>query len=135
MAGIPRIQDWIRTRKTAGHDEFPFLRVDPKDNVLLGIDRIMGYLGVRSAVTLYKWIDLYGLPVIKRPDGWLMTTTTAIDPWIFIASEIEAEVRPRKTLNARLTRTRDRLTREIERRNNGTPPVDGRPAKSKAEKL
>jgi hypothetical protein len=134
MARIPRIQDWIKSRRAAGHDEFPFLRVSPEDNVLLGLQRIMSYLGMRSPVTLYKWIDLYGLPVVKRPDGFLMTTMTAIDQWVFIASEIEAEVRPRKSLNERLTRARNRLNRQFEERNAQTS-MDGRPTESEAEEL
>lgn len=111
---LSKIQDWIKARKNSGHGEFPFLRVAPEDNVLLGIDRICGYLGIRSHVTMYKWIELHGLPVVRRPDGWYMTTMTAIDQWLFLVSEVENENRPwSRGTNARLELARKRLDNSI----------------------
>ena len=63
--------------------------VNPYDNVLLGSNVILRYLGIRSMATLYEYIELYGLPCIKTPDGMWMTTMTAIDSWIFIAAQAD----------------------------------------------
>jgi hypothetical protein len=43
---------------------------------------------------MYQWHEKYGLPIMKRPDGQWMTTITAIDEWIFMASEFERTKRP-----------------------------------------
>ena len=69
------------------------LRIAPEDNVLVGAQRILHYLGISSLTTLYDWIEDGALPCIKRPDGKWMTTMTAIDTWIFQAAGLIAEKR------------------------------------------
>lgn len=67
------------------------LRIDPADNVLIGAQRIMRYLGISSITTLYSWIEDGALPAIKRPYGKWMTTMTAIDTWIFQAAGLVSD--------------------------------------------
>lgn len=67
--------------------------IDPEQNVIIGSRNIARYLGVTSLNTIWSWTELYGLPIIKRPDGLWMTTMTAIDQWIFIAASIIEEQR------------------------------------------
>lgn len=64
-----------------------------QDNVLMGGRAICAYLKVSSLPTLLRWMDDYGLPLVKTADGKWMTTTTAIDQWIWLCSELEAEQR------------------------------------------
>ena len=68
-------------------------RIEPTDNLLLGANAIIKYLGLKSYAALTNWIDNYALPVVKRPDDQLMTTVTAIDQWIFLSAELRAEKR------------------------------------------
>lgn len=67
------------------------LRIDPADNVILGAQNICSYLGVSSITTLWRWIEIFAFPAIKRPDGIWMTTMTSIDQWIFLAAELTNE--------------------------------------------
>jgi hypothetical protein len=107
---IPYIQTWVAMRKAAGTSEQPYLQVDPAENVLIGLNRICAYLGIKSPVSFYQWIELYGLPAIKRPDGQWMTTMTSIDQWIFLACELDNENRPySRGQNARLDIAKRRL--------------------------
>ena len=71
----------------------PLIRIAPEDNTLVGFHTISRYLCIKSWATLYQWVELYGFPAIKRPDGQWMTTMTAIDQWIFLASEVDNENR------------------------------------------
>ena len=64
-----------------------------EDNVLLGSAAICRYLGIGSFTTMIVWNEQFGLPVAKRPDGMWMTTVSAIDSWLFLASSAEAELR------------------------------------------
>lgn len=80
------------------------LRIAPEDNVLIGAQRILRYLGISSITTLYDWIEDGALPCIKRPDGKWMTTMTAIDTWIFQASGLIAEKRMTELDERRLTK-------------------------------
>lgn len=70
------------------------LVIDPMENVLIGSDKIMRYCRISSVVTMYQWVELYGFPAIKRPDGAWMSTCTSIDQWIFLAAELDNENRP-----------------------------------------
>ena len=63
------------------------LRIDPEQNVIIGAKNIMAYVGIKSFSTLWRWVELFAFPAIKRPDGLWMTTMTAIDQWIFLAAE------------------------------------------------
>lgn len=65
------------------------LTVDPMENVIVGSNNIMRYLGIQSHATFYTWVELYGCPCMKRPDGLWMTSMTAIDTWIFLAAEMD----------------------------------------------
>jgi hypothetical protein len=67
------------------------LRVDPQDNIIVGAQNICSYLGLASIATLWRWVELYAFPAIKRPDGVWMSSMTAIDQWIFLAAEIVNE--------------------------------------------
>lgn len=67
--------------------------IDADSNVLMGAMHICRYLKVSSFNTLMRWHESYGLPMMKTADGKWMTTTTAIDQWIWLASELEAENR------------------------------------------
>lgn len=140
---IGRIQDWIANLRSTGKGEFPFLRVTPEDNVLIGLRRIRAYLGIRSSITVHTWTELYGLPVVKRPDGQYMTTMTAIDQWLFLAAEVHNDSKPRnQAVTARLSvakrRLEDRL-RELEERRNRSEQyrtsVECRPAESETKKV
>jgi len=73
------------------HEPSAMLRIAPEDNVLVGAQRILHYLGISSITTLYDWIEDGALPCIKRPDGKWMTTMTAIDTWIFQAASLIQE--------------------------------------------
>lgn len=70
------------------------LVVDPMENILVGSNLIMQYLRISSIVTMYQWVELYGLPAIKRPDGTWMTSISAIDEWMFMAAELDNQNRP-----------------------------------------
>ena len=70
------------------------LVVDPMENILIGSILIRKYLGIQSVTTMYMWHERYGLPIMKRPDGQWMSSITAIDEWIFMASELERTKRP-----------------------------------------
>lgn len=72
----------------------PPSRIRPEDNILIGSNAILQYLQIGSIVTMYQWHELYALPVMKRPDGTWMSSISAIDEWIFRASELEARSRP-----------------------------------------
>ena len=92
------------------------LRVDPYDNVIVGAHNIVRYLGISSMSTLWRYVEHYGLPAIKRPDGTWMTTMTAIDQWIFLAAELVNE----KLLfsrgpNVRAQLALQRLQRQVDR--------------------
>jgi hypothetical protein len=67
------------------------LRPDPYENVIVGAQNILRYVGMTSMSTLWRWTENFGFPAIKRPDGLWMTTMTAIDQWIFLAAEISNE--------------------------------------------
>lgn len=67
--------------------------VAPEDNVLIGSAAILRYIQVRSIVTLYQWVEKYGFPAVKRPDGRWMTTITAIDSWLFMGAEADFNAR------------------------------------------
>lgn len=84
------------------------LRIAPEDNVLIGAQCILRYLGISSITTLYDWIEDGALPCIKRPDGKWMTTMTAIDTWIFQAAGLVADKR-REEIAARRTQKHENL--------------------------
>lgn len=67
------------------------LRVDPSDNILVGGQSICAYIGISSISTLWRWVELFGFPAVRRPDGLWMSSMTAIDQWIWMASEIEVD--------------------------------------------
>lgn len=70
--------------------------IDPDQNLLIGSAAILRYLKIRSIVTLYRWVEEYGFPAVKRPiDGRWMTSCTAIDSWIFMGSNLDYELRGR----------------------------------------
>ncbi len=86
--------------------------ISPADNILLGATAIKRYLRIRSWATLYRLIELYGLPAIKRPDGKWMSSVTAIDEWLFLASEADANNRPYlRGTNERLDRATERIAK------------------------
>lgn len=66
--------------------------INPSENVLIGANAICDYVGIRPS-SLHNWVDGYGFPAIKRPDGKWMSTVTAIDQWLFLAAEIESRNR------------------------------------------
>lgn len=74
-------------------DGKPRLLIDPLENIIVGGNLICQYLGIGSFTTLITWHELYGLPIMKRPDGLWMTSMTDIDHWIWMASTAEAENR------------------------------------------
>lgn len=71
----------------------PMLVIDPDQNILMGARSIMHYMRIKSWVTLYRWIELYGFPAIKNPEGHWMSSMTAIDQWIFISAQADFERR------------------------------------------
>lgn len=110
------LQKWINDRRNAGLAGAPILYPNPQDNLLVGLEAIMHYLGIKSNVSFHMWVEMYGLPAMKRPDGLWMSSMTAIDQWIFMASEIDLSKRvyPRG-LNARLESARKRIDRALAR--------------------
>lgn len=70
------------------------LLIDPTENILIGHQQIQQYMHIKSINTLYQWVELYGFPAIKRPDGLWMSSMTSIDQWIFLAAELDSENRP-----------------------------------------
>ena len=82
------------TRDAVAPNGSPRLLIDPMSNLILGSQNIRKYLGIRSIITLYEWHEIYSLPIMKRPDGQWMTTISAIDDWIWMASELEVKNRP-----------------------------------------
>lgn len=100
------------------------LLIDPMENVLIGSILIRKYLGISSVVTMYMWHEQYGLPIMKRPDGQWMTTVTAIDEWIFLASEFERTKRPfsrgdNRRADLALEKAQRRVDRLAKERQNG----------------
>lgn len=92
-----------------------WLRILPEDNVIIGGQRICRYIGVKSYNTLYRWIELYGLPAVKRPDGQYMTTMTAIDQWIFMyAQTLHDRKEHIRQANVHAREALGRLQRQIE---------------------
>lgn len=89
-----RLAEWITARRAAGNAEAPIIYIRPSDNVIIGLRPLMQYLHIRSPATLYQWVELYGLPAIKRPDGQWISTMTSIDQWIFLAAQADAINRP-----------------------------------------
>lgn len=63
------------------------------DAILVGAKQICDYMQISALNTLERWVDQFGFPAIKRPDGKWITSTTAIDEWIWIAAELHAEGR------------------------------------------
>lgn len=80
---------------------FARIFIDPMDNIIKGSGNILKYMGLNSIVTLYEWVELYGFPAIKRPDGVWTTSITAIDQWIFLAAEVDLENRPKSRGSSR----------------------------------
>lgn len=66
-------------------------RIARGDNIMVGATAICAYLKITAITTLERWVEQYGFPAIKRPDGRWMSSTTAIDEWIWIAAELHAE--------------------------------------------
>ncbi len=84
--------------KSNGTDQFvPLLSErrksmrDEHSNVLVGATSICRYMKISAIKTLQRWVDGYGFPAIKTPDGKWLTTTSAIDEWIWLAAEVEAK--------------------------------------------
>jgi len=105
---------WLLNRRADNTDGAPLIRIDPNDNVLVGWPAISAYLRISSYATLYKWVELYGFPAIKRPDGMWMTTMTSIDQWLFIACEVDnANRKHSRGSNARYDIALQRLQNRI----------------------
>lgn len=83
----------IKTVFREGAGATQVLTVDPNENILIGLQKIQRYLGIRSTTTFIVWVEVFGLPAVKRPDGCWMTSMTAIDQWIWMASELETRQR------------------------------------------
>lgn len=71
----------------------PIRRVAPEDNVLMGATAICRYMHITAIATLDRWVTGYGFPAVKTPGGIWLSSTTAIDEWIWLASSLEAEKR------------------------------------------
>lgn len=86
------------------------------DNVLIGSTVICAYLGISSVTTMIQWHELFGLPVMKRPDGMWMTSMTAVDEWIWLASQAEAENRGySRGSNVRADKALENAQRRVDR--------------------
>lgn len=97
-------------------DGTPRLLIDPMKNVLIGSQLIRMYMGISSITTMIEWIEVYGMPAIKRPDGQWMSTISAIDQWIFMAAEADYENRPysrgdNKRVDLALKKAQNRVAR------------------------
>jgi hypothetical protein len=71
----------------------PMLVIDPDQNIINGMSSIMRYMGIKAFNTFYKWVELYGFPAIKTPEGKWLSSMTAIDQWIFLCAEVDWENR------------------------------------------
>lgn len=132
---ISHLERWIAQRRADGTDDKPLLYYSPNDNIIIGRDAIMSYLSIRSEVTFYQYVEILGLPAIKRLDGQWMTSMSSIDQWIFIASEIDNANRGKtRATNARLERARERIDRQIrlnrEAQEETLPPEGSTPVQS-----
>lgn len=91
------------------------LRVDPDDNILVGAESICRYLGIASVTTLWRWVEMYAFPAIKRPDGLWMSSMTAIDQWIFLAAEVTNDkLEHTRGLNTTAKLAAERLQRQLD---------------------
>jgi hypothetical protein len=61
------------------------------DAILVGAKQICDYMQISAINTLERWVDQFGFPAIKRPDGKWLSSITAIDEWIWLAAELHAE--------------------------------------------
>lgn len=110
-----RVEEMGSVGATPGASFAAKLRIAPDDNVIIGAENILRYLGIGSLGTLWRWVELYGLPAIKRPDGLWMTTMTAIDQWIFLAAEVVNDGREYgHCMNVRAEMAIKRLENQIE---------------------
>jgi hypothetical protein len=66
-------------------------RVDAAENMLVGATAICRYMKISHIGTLKRWVIQYGFPAFRNPDGVWVSAITAIDEWIWIASELERE--------------------------------------------
>lgn len=57
--------------------------------MLIGSETICRYLGIASYTTMIVWVEVYGLPALKCPDGMWRSSVTAIDEWLFLGSAAE----------------------------------------------
>jgi hypothetical protein len=109
-----RLAEWITARKAAGTAEAPIIYIRPADNVIIGLRPLLEYLHIRSPNTLYQWVELYGFPAIKRPDGQWFSTITSIDQWVFLACQADAVNRPHsRGYTARHDIAKERLERRV----------------------
>lgn len=91
------------------------LRIDPDQNIMIGSDAIRRYIGIRSNSTLYRWVELFSFPAIKRPDGMWMSSMTAIDQWIFLAAEAALDrAHQARSMNVNAEKALERLRAKIE---------------------
>lgn len=91
----PTIEDVYSAAQPGQAEGFPRrLLIDPLQNVLIGSQTIRKYLKIKSIITLYEWHEVYKLPIMKLANGQWMTTISAIDEWIWMASELERTNRP-----------------------------------------
>lgn len=76
---------------------------------------------------MIEWVEIYGLPCVKRPDGQWMTTMSAIDEWIFMAAEADYLNRPysrgdNKRADQALKKAQNRVDRMRTTRDHYTGP-------------
>jgi hypothetical protein len=67
------------------------LRVVPAENVLHGATAICRYMKISHLGTLKRWVIQYGFPAFRDPNGIWVSSCTAIDEWIWLASELERD--------------------------------------------
>lgn len=94
-ADEPQASTWHQAVRSAERR-----RVNLPDNILVGARAICRYMHISAINTLERWVNQYGFPAIKRPDGKWLTSTTAIDEWIWLAAELHAEGKTQISLMA-----------------------------------
>jgi len=89
-------------------------------SILIGVKEISQYLRV-SRCTLYRWSTSLDLPLMRRPDGRLMTSTTLLDSWMYGCGQMQQRLRRERQSEISRQREEEEFAYFIERQ----PGEDG----------
>ncbi len=69
---------------------FIFMQRYTDKPVLHGYKEIGDFLG-KSRTTIYRWVKRYNLPVMKAPDGKMITFKSLLENWVMATIEVQRE--------------------------------------------